>query len=63
MSLTDGGLRNAQEEAMWEGACIECAKANGYTPEQADNCENGELKCKGCPFKKYGDEDKNMACV
>jgi len=31
-------------------ACLKCAKANGYTEEEAYNCNDGDLQCKGCPW-------------
>lgn len=36
--------------------CIETAERAGHEPEEAGNCENGSLKCPGCPFthKKPG---------
>lgn len=30
--------------------CIECAKASGYSEDEAENCEDGGLKCRVCPF-------------
>lgn len=40
----------ANEEAIAEGACYEVAVKNGFTKKQADNCEEGNLKCVGCPW-------------
>ncbi len=39
----------AEEEANM-GACLECAKANGKTEEEADNCDFGDVGCPDCPF-------------
>ena len=33
-----------------EFACLECAKANGYTEEEVERCDEGDLQCKGCPW-------------
>ena len=40
----------ARIEEENEQACVKCAKTNGFTSEQANNCEEGELDCKGCPW-------------
>lgn len=40
-----------KQEATNEHACREEAVKNNYTVEQADNCENGDLKCVNCPFE------------
>lgn len=40
----------AAEEAANVMACYECAHANGYTTDQADECEVGSLNCSGCPL-------------
>ena len=41
-----------EREAEWiERACIECATASGYTPEQAEDCEDCGLCCQDCPFQ------------
>lgn len=40
------------EEERNAGACIEAAEKDGYTPEQAEECDDGNLKCKDCPWKK-----------
>lgn len=34
-----------------ERACIEEAARNNYSIEQANNCDEGNLNCKNCPFK------------
>jgi hypothetical protein len=39
-----------QEEA-YEYACACEAERNGYTYEQSQECDNGSLDCKNCPFK------------
>ena len=31
-------------------SCVRCAKASGYTEEEAENCDSGELDCKNCPW-------------
>lgn len=31
-------------------ACRACAVKNGHTIDEADNCEDGELNCNGCPW-------------
>jgi hypothetical protein len=48
----------AREEEQAERACNECAAENGYTPEQAEECDDGNLECKGCPWGKKN--EKNM---
>ena len=40
------------EEEMNEGACIAAAKERGYTGEQAEKCDDGNLNCKNCPWRK-----------
>lgn len=41
-------------ESASEAACNEEAHRNGFTANQADLCEDGELKCVACPFRKKG---------
>lgn len=41
----------ASEEACYEAACTECAISNGFTPEQAELCDDGDVGCLDCPFK------------
>jgi len=31
-------------------ACIEAAKLNGHTEEEAYNCKDGALGCPNCPY-------------
>lgn len=31
--------------------CLVAAEIDGYTPEDAENCDDGELGCENCPFK------------
>ena len=40
----------ARLEEQAERACRECADRNGYTQEQADECDNGSLACVDCPW-------------
>lgn len=40
------------QESTHEEACVKTAVANGHTPEQANNCEAGDLNCEGCPWAK-----------
>jgi hypothetical protein len=37
------------EDGNW-GACLECATENGYTKNDAEDCDNCALMCRGCPF-------------
>jgi len=39
-----------RQEEENETACLKCARANGYTREQAEQCESGHLDCDGCPW-------------
>ncbi len=43
-------IENAEAAAMYDCACE--AERSGYTYEQAKNCEDGNLKCKNCPFER-----------
>ena len=40
----------ASEEASNEAACNGTALENGFTSDQADNCDNCSLHCIGCPW-------------
>ena len=40
----------AEEEAAHEAACNGTALENGFTLEQADECDDGEMHCVDCPF-------------
>ena len=39
-------------EDMNTQACIETAKRNGHTVEEADNCDDGSVGCPDCPFRR-----------
>ncbi len=41
------------------GECLECAKANGYTEEEAYDCSVGALQCNGCPWLEAIQEELN----
>lgn len=41
----------ASEEAAHEEACLQCAKWNGHTAQEAENCDAGSVGCPDCPFK------------
>ena len=40
----------AGEEAAREEACVSTAVRNGYTPQQAELCDDGDVGCLDCPF-------------
>lgn len=40
-----------REEAWAEEACLQCAQAAGYSPDEAELCEDADLNCPNCPFK------------
>ena len=43
-----------EQEATEKGNIIadfECAEAKGYTKEEAEVCNAGDLNCEGCPFR------------
>lgn len=31
--------------------CFQCAKSNGHTEEEVENCDDGDVGCPDCPFK------------
>lgn len=42
-------------EGLEASAVMECqaaAVADGHSPEDSENCENGELGCSGCPWRE-----------
>ena len=39
------------EETAAEEACRGTAFRNGFTIEQADNCDDGSVGCLDCPFR------------
>jgi hypothetical protein len=39
------------EENEAEKACYSSAMESGYSIEDADWCDDGDLNCKNCPFK------------
>ena len=42
----------AEEENNNYTACFDAAVNDGHGPEDAEECENGKLKCSMCPWKK-----------
>ena len=44
------GLADQEDAGM--AACAEAALKDGYTQEQAENCDDGEWKCSTCPWGK-----------
>lgn len=40
----------ADQEAAGMEACVMAALKDGHTQEQAENCDDGELKCSACPW-------------
>ena len=41
----------ADQEAAEEAACYGTAEKNGFTTEQADECDDFSVGCKDCPFR------------
>lgn len=48
-TLTYDDLESMQEAANMV-ACYDAAKRAGYTPEQADLCDDGDRGCPDCPW-------------
>lgn len=44
-------MQDSQQRAN-EEACEQCARENGHTAEEADNCDDFSVGCPNCPFKK-----------
>lgn len=44
-------------EAASELACHAAAQQAGFTPGQADDCEDGQHQCPACPWRKPADVD------
>ena len=44
-------MRNPYEDESNDIACVETAKRNGHTIEEAEWCDNGSVGCPDCPFK------------
>lgn len=40
-----------QEDANWR-ACHEAASQVGYTVKEVEECDDGNLMCPGCPWRK-----------
>jgi len=40
-----------QEEAHW-GACFEAAEKHGMTPDEAEDCDDGDKECPECPWRE-----------
>jgi hypothetical protein len=51
-NVADAAQHFSAEEAAHEHACYRAAQANGLTPEQADECDDGDKGCPACPFKR-----------
>lgn len=47
-----------EQEAANMSECEKAAVADGYTVEEAENCNIGELVCKDCPFGKPTKESR-----
>jgi hypothetical protein len=39
-----------EQESAYENMCREAATKDGHSVDQADTCEDGELKCGECPW-------------
>jgi hypothetical protein len=50
------------EEAAHEHACYLAAHAHGLAMEQADECDDGALKCPDCPWRKTIAEELHSFC-
>tara|TARA_B100001123_G_C14961485_1_gene887867 strand:+ start:413 stop:817 length:405 start_codon:yes stop_codon:yes gene_type:complete len=46
----NSSLSEEEQEKINFAACFNEAMENGFTLAQAENCENGEMKCILCPF-------------
>ena len=44
-------MQNPYDSDAEEMACRETAKKNGHSEEEAENCDEGSVGCKDCPFK------------
>ena len=42
---------NGVEDSNWY-SCVHAAMKAGFTKEQSFECENGQLNCPTCPWKK-----------
>lgn len=54
----------ASEEADAEAACTGTAMRNGFTLEQADECDDGSMHCVNCPWLspfENGDPENHWA--
>ena len=51
MRRPDGGDWAESEERANEHACIQAAMTDGYTMDQALDCDDGEFHCEGCPWR------------
>jgi len=56
MTWTEHERRREQDENR---QCLECAEANGYRAREAEDCEDGDLECAGCPWAQYRDEEED----
>lgn len=43
---------NKIEDSNWY-SCIYAAMKAGFTKNEAESCENGQLNCPICPWKKF----------
>ena len=57
-----GSYLRSQEDEEERGrlACIEEAIANGYSMEQSQNCDDGVLNCKKCPFRVPSEKERGV---
>ena len=44
-----------EQEAWGQAKCRDTALRNGFTTEQADNCDDGDVGCADCPWAKEGE--------
>jgi len=42
----------SRTEAALMGSCFDAAERAGHSREQAEICDDGELGCPDCPFRK-----------
>jgi hypothetical protein len=42
----------ADEESANEAACFGTAQEAGFSIEQAENCDDGDVGCPNCPWKE-----------
>ena len=52
----NGYFRRREDDETLQ--CVERAAASGYKASEADDCNDGDLGCEGCPFDFPEDDDE-----